>query len=40
MNFNRREFIKGILGAGMCAGLLSGDALKNPLAAQLFTDNN
>lgn len=37
MHFNRREFIKSIIGAGMCAGILSSDSTKVQPAAQLLS---
>ena len=36
MNFSRREFVKGLVGAGMCAGLLSSDAIRRQPAMQLL----
>jgi len=37
MRFSRRDFIKSLVGAGMCAGLLSGDAISSLSEAQLLT---
>ncbi|MFC1713848.1 AmmeMemoRadiSam system radical SAM enzyme [Candidatus Poribacteria bacterium] len=36
MRFNRREFIKSLAGAGVCASLLSGDGVRNRPEAQLL----
>ena len=36
MSFSRREFIKSLVGAGLCAGLLSSDGVQRQPAAQLL----
>jgi pyruvate formate lyase activating enzyme len=37
MQFNRREFIKNLIGAGMCAGLLSSDGIKKQSISKVLT---
>ena len=36
MRFSRRDFIKGLVGTGVCAGLLSSDGIQMPPEAQLL----
>jgi len=38
MRFNRREFIKSLVGAGLGAGLLASDGPGGPLVSQLLAD--
>ncbi len=37
MEFNRREFIKSLIGAGLCAGFLSGDGIQAKQGLQTLT---